>query len=158
MRDVFSFCPTPRAVAHCHSEKSEESDTERLPCHSERPAKNMLQNAFPVILSVQRRICYRTPSLSFCFCHSERQRRIWRRRAGQRTTNKINSYLVKRQVVTKIGCSWSPRKSGDREQGYFTLHCVSTNYKNQMFAVRCSILKKFTKRGRNILLLTAPEI
>ena len=54
---------------------------------------------------------------------------------GQRTANTTFSYLPEYQNIIKIYCSRSPRKSGDHEQGYFTLYCASTSYKKLMFAV-----------------------
>ena len=54
----------------------------------------------------------------------------------QRTANKRISYLAVNQTVIKSPCSWSPQKSRDHEQSNFVFHCISTTYKNSVFAVR----------------------
>ena len=58
-------------------------------------------------------------------------------KAGQRTANKSDLYLIERQIVIKFCCSWSVLFLGGREQGYFVLCCISMNYKKLMFAVLC---------------------
>ena len=121
----------PGIITHCHSERQYLS--------FRAAARNLVQKtgvALQILHSASRSFLFASGSVQDDKeCHSEQLRGIWRRRMGQRTANKPNSYLIKSQAVTKYHCSRSLLFWGDHEQGYFALCCISINCEKLMFAV-----------------------